>query len=1510
MKSKRSPHKNRKWSFPVRVLLSIVIIFIFLPVIDGGFSAHAVDKAKYVIVIIGDGWSANDIEATKKYCQATSSCPAAPPYEQWTKYFMSTHTDGVGCGYDPNQAWTNFNYVKAGCITGSSAAATALFTGTKTVNPKCSVSSSGNRLVTIEERARTFGMASGAISTVELSDATPGCWVAHNDDRGNRYAIADEGFFGDPNTTGSPSTFQYGGGHGLTLPPADVIIGDARSAYVGDAIKTKLRNESGQAGKHYLVERQSGQSGGDNLIAASNDPNVTKLAGMFDFIYRQADGSGYNAENPTLSESSTATLKVLNRNPNGFVAMIEGGAIDWGAHAMNLNYVVGEMIDFNEAVQTVINWIEDPATDSDWTNTLLIVTGDHETGYLTAGPGIFPNQSLATVNNSTLALEKININTGFRASWNDQNGNNRIDSGEQVNWSWNASDHTNSLIPLYVKGAGAGLFTAYATHYDPVRGNYIDETNVFSVMNSVLSDFGAPGSVITAPVHGAIISSASPDPYTISGTASDNVAVQGIEVSTNGGSTWNAAICSGCPGENVTWSVSWSLPADGSYTIKSRATDTSGNIETPGAGNTVTIARTGPAVSSTVPTNGATGVALNSDVTINFSENMDCTTVTTSTVTISPAVGWTRKSCSGSQAVFSPSGQAETTTYNITVGTGVKNTAGNQMAGSYSFSYTTGSIQTCSGALSITPGQTLYGNPVDLTSIVTANNAVNLNYTVGKSCPAQSNVSIIARQDTWKYNGDNNGNIGTTWKDTAYNDSGWSSGSGIFGYGEPYINTLIGATGQMSMYFRKTFTICDASAVTSLRFKATYDDGMAVYINGVQVKVVGVTGNPPAWNGGAAGHESSQTYVEFNLDAYTGSLVSGTNVIAVGIYNVDTTSSDLVFDGELIVSNNASQPTLFTGNNTQAQSVNTTGWTNGVKNLVVTGDDALCLTPLTPAADTFTYRPLSFQPPVVTAFTAPSPSTSLNIPITEFTATSSWPAQSNASIIARQDTWKYNGANNGNIGTTWKNTAFNDSGWSSGSGIFGYGETYINTLIGATGQMSVYFRRPFTIYDANAVTSLRLNATYDDGMSVFINGVQVVNAGVTGNPPAWNGGAVGHESDQIYETFNLDSYIGSLVSGANVIAVGVYNNSSTSSDLVFDGELVISNVGGLTGYKITTTATPPLPGDTGWSAIAPTAYTVESDGTYTLYPWARDIAGNVSAVFATPRTVVVDTMAPEVNITVPADKATDIALNSDVTINFTENVDCTTVTNATITSSSPNWALSSCSGSQAVFHPGGQAGFTTYTVIVTTGVKDITGNHLAANIQFIYTTIDTSAPVVTAFTVPATSMSLDIPITTFTATDNAVVTGYKITNTATPPLAGDAGWTETAPATYTAESDGTFTLYPWARDAAGYVSAVFATPRTVTITMRKWTGGGVNNLASNPANWLSSIVPQNGDSVLFNGSSAKSCNWNINVSIASLNLNPGYSGVFTLNTDMSITGSLVISDGTFMTDIWNLTVGQ
>jgi uncharacterized repeat protein (TIGR02543 family) len=102
--------------------------------------------------------------------------------------------------------------------------------------------------------------------------------------------------------------------------------------------------------------------------------------------------------------------------------------------------------------------------------------------------------------------------------------------------------------------------------------------------------------------------------------------------------------------------------------------------------------------------------------------------------------------------------------------------------------------------------------------------------------------------------------------------------------------------------------------------------------------------------------------------------------------------------------------------------------------------------------------------------------------------------------------------------------------------------------------------------------------------------------------------------------------------------------------------------------------------------------------------------------------------------------------------------------------------------------------------------------------EFYY--IDATPPTIYDFTVPATSSSLAIPITTFSAGDDwSGVAGYLITESATPPLATDAGWVATQPATYTVGADGSYTLYPWVKDAAGSVSMEYATPANVTVTV-------------------------------------------------------------------------------------------
>ena len=98
-----------------------------------------------------------------------------------------------------------------------------------------------------------------------------------------------------------------------------------------------------------------------------------------------------------------------------------------------------------------------------------------------------------------------------------------------------------------------------------------------------------PPRQITSPSAGATVANGST--VTVSGTATDSGGgvVAGVEVSTDGGSTWHPATTMSTAAASVTWSYTWSAAGSGPVTIKSRATNDSGYRETPSPGVNVTV---------------------------------------------------------------------------------------------------------------------------------------------------------------------------------------------------------------------------------------------------------------------------------------------------------------------------------------------------------------------------------------------------------------------------------------------------------------------------------------------------------------------------------------------------------------------------------------------------------------------------------------------------------------------------------------------------------------------------------------------------------------------------------------------------------------------------------------------------------------------------------------------------------------------------------------------------------
>ena len=146
-----------------------------------------------------------------------------------------------------------------------------------------------------------------------------------------------------------------------------------------------------------------------------------------------------------LATMSEGALNVLNQDEDGFHLMIEAGAIDWAGHANDIARDIEEVRAFNDAVEAVVAWVEE---NSSWNETLLIVTADHETGYLSgAGEGEF-----------------------YRALTGE--------AGQAPTHQYYSDNHTNMVVPFYFRGAGSADIMDSVTGTDPVRGDYIDNITV------------------------------------------------------------------------------------------------------------------------------------------------------------------------------------------------------------------------------------------------------------------------------------------------------------------------------------------------------------------------------------------------------------------------------------------------------------------------------------------------------------------------------------------------------------------------------------------------------------------------------------------------------------------------------------------------------------------------------------------------------------------------------------------------------------------------------------------------------------------------------------------------------------------------------------------------------------------------------------------------------------------------------------------------------------------------
>jgi len=175
-----------------------------------------------------------------------------------------------------------------------------------------------------------------------------------------------------------------------------------------------------------------------------------------------------------------------------------------------------------------------------------------------------------------------------------------------------------------------------------------------------------------------------------------------------------------------------------------------------------------------------------------------------------------------------------------------------------------------------------------------------------------------------------------------------------------------------------------------------------------------------------------------------------------------------------------------------------------------------------------------------------------------------WLLSAQTSLVVSGDTWKYH--NGSDPGSTWKDVGFNDASWSSGPSELGYGDGDEATVI-PTNYPTSYFRRVINVANPAIFTGgYNLSVLRDDGIVVYINGIQVYSENMPASPTysSWSTATCADDGNTWLSTTLT---LGTLLTGNNTIAVEVHQASAGSSDVTFD--LQMQGLIGTPGATIT-----------------------------------------------------------------------------------------------------------------------------------------------------------------------------------------------------------------------------------------------------------------------------------------------------------------------------------------------------
>jgi alkaline phosphatase len=231
-------------------------------------------------------------------------------------------------------------------VTDSAAASSAFGGGFRVNNGSLNISPEGKENMPLWQKFKKAGKKAGVVTSVTVTHATPAGFCVTSKSRSAEPAIAEE----------------------YLKQGIDVVMGGGDEHFNPEHRADKKDLYTAYTSKGYQVVKTRDQL---NRLSGTKPTLGIFSQGAIPYAIDRENDADLKTNTPTLAEMASKAIQVLNTHPAGFVLQIEGGKVDWAAHANDIAGLLYDQLAFDEAVKVALDFAEKDK------NTLVILTTDH-----------------------------------------------------------------------------------------------------------------------------------------------------------------------------------------------------------------------------------------------------------------------------------------------------------------------------------------------------------------------------------------------------------------------------------------------------------------------------------------------------------------------------------------------------------------------------------------------------------------------------------------------------------------------------------------------------------------------------------------------------------------------------------------------------------------------------------------------------------------------------------------------------------------------------------------------------------------------------------------------------------------------------------------------------------------------------------------------------------------------------------------------------------------------------